>query len=374
MDTITQGLLGAAVVQTGLRQKIGRDASWVAAIAAVMPDLDIMISPIMRFFGNGNPMDMMVYHRGVTHSLLAVPFIAALVALPWWLIRRRFYARRLQRCEITQKNPPVPSPSYWLLFLCCLAAVATHALLDACTSYGTQLFWPFAQTRVAWDCIAIIDPLYSLILIVTLMSCYILRKIFRKNPARSKRVTIIVGIVGMLLSTGYLAAGRVCHDIAIRQGIVGLEDKEIVEANAYPMIGSLMLWRVVVETPDQWIVSRVHFLADSQKPLRRNTASVLNESNFKEIQLAKEHPMYKTFAWFSGDKLRPEVFYEKDVTIVDFHDMRYSTDAASVEGLWHMRFVYDSKGELIAAGRTSRFHHRNRYEFLKKFWKEMWTP
>lgn len=374
MDTITQGLLGAAIVQTGLRQKIGRDASWVAFVAAIIPDLDVMIAPVMRFFDNGSPMDMMVYHRGFSHSLLMMPIIATLVSIPWWGLRRRKYRRDSRIFELTGKNEPSPAPKYWLLHLCCLAAVSTHAVLDTCTSYGTQLLWPFSKHRFAWDCVAIIDPFYSFILIAILTGCYILRKIFRKKPAQSRRVTIVVGIVGMLLSVGYLAAGRVCHDIALNRGIAGLEGKDIVSAEAYPMIGSLMLWRVVVETPDQWIVSRIHLLASKQKPFRRNQAPVLNEKNFPEIQWAKQNPKYEIFAWFAGYKLRSEVRNEKGLVIVDFHDMRYSPDAASVDSLWKLTFVYNADGELLFAGRTSNFHRLNRTKLFKKFWRDTWNP
>ena len=38
----------------------------------------------------------------------------------------------------------------------------THGLLDACTSYGTQLFWPFSDERVSWNNVSIVDPLFTI--------------------------------------------------------------------------------------------------------------------------------------------------------------------------------------------------------------------
>ena len=66
MDTITQGLLGAVTAQLGFRQRIGRDATWVAAAAAVVPDLDIFIVPLMSMTGmEVDSLAQLRYHRGL---------------------------------------------------------------------------------------------------------------------------------------------------------------------------------------------------------------------------------------------------------------------------------------------------------------------
>ena len=38
---------------------------------------------------------------------------------------------------------------------------STHGVLDACTSYGTQLGWPFSDVRFAWSNVSIVDPLFT---------------------------------------------------------------------------------------------------------------------------------------------------------------------------------------------------------------------
>ena len=46
---------------------------------------------------------------------------------------------------------------------------ATHVLLDSFTAYGTQIFWPLINTPMTWSTIFIIDPGYTLPLIVGVM-------------------------------------------------------------------------------------------------------------------------------------------------------------------------------------------------------------
>ncbi|MDB2316436.1 metal-dependent hydrolase, partial [Luminiphilus sp.] len=40
---------------------------------------------------------------------------------------------------------------YQQVWLVALVGYATHGLLDACTTYGTMLLWPFSDARIAWS-------------------------------------------------------------------------------------------------------------------------------------------------------------------------------------------------------------------------------
>ena len=46
--------------------------------------------------------------------------------------------------------------------LYCTLGYATHALLDTCTTYGTQLLWPFTDARFAWNTVSVVDPMFTL--------------------------------------------------------------------------------------------------------------------------------------------------------------------------------------------------------------------
>jgi inner membrane protein len=375
MDPITQGLLGAVAVQVGMRQKIGKDATLLAALTAMIPDLDIFVTPVMRMFGADSPLDRLVYHRGFSHSLVMVPVFALLVAVPWWAIRNKIITYRQQSAVPSDLNPPKPPVKFLWLYVCCLIAVATHAPLDWCTSYGTQLLWPFTNYRYSLNCMAIIDPIFTSLLVMILLICWIVRKIHRKKPERANRITIIIGTFGLMLVIGYLGCGAVLRRVAIERGKKALGDTEkIIAADAYPMLGSIVLWRVVLQTPDEWTLMRVHHLAPADRKLR--ITSIWRGQNTPLIERAVSTREYKIFNWFSGGNLRPEQLTLPDgTTLVDFHDMRYATRADAPQSIFVLRFAFDSDGDILKSAIVGpSMGGRSRKALLADIWKEQLNP
>ena len=140
MDPLTQGVLGAALPQaTAARARFAASAGLLGFLAGMAADLDVLIR------SSSDPLLFLEYHRQFTHSLIFVPFggLFCALILHGLLGRRRGLSFRQS----------------WLF---CTLGYATHALLDACTTYGTMLFWPFSDVRVAWNTISIIDPLFTL--------------------------------------------------------------------------------------------------------------------------------------------------------------------------------------------------------------------
>lgn len=372
MDTITQGLFGAGVAQVGFRDRIGRDAGWVAALCAASPDLDVHTSRILGWFGRDFPLSNLVYHRGATHSLLAIPLIAAVFALPWWLIRRRLASR--QRPSDGSQNSGAPPP-LWLLYLCCFLAVGTHALLDAFTSYGTQLLWPISRERFAWDSIPIIDLFVTGTFIVGLTACYVIR---RRNIRRRGLVASSVAAVMLLVVMGYIGAGRAMHNRAIDRAVAALPPETqaaIIQADAYPSIGHIFLWRVVIETPDTWIATRVHhFSRDLPTPSERTRVEKQPENGW--TRTARKTPEHRIYNWFALRRLRP--IYRGDASagrhIVIFHDMRYATNSAGVESLWPLVVEMNERGEVLAVYRGSPRRDRGLRKFIAAIWNDMWSP
>ena len=350
MDSITQGLLGGAIAQLGFRQRIGREATWVAAGAAIVPDLDILLAPLMTVVGlESGPLDRLVIHRSYSHSLLVAPLIALPMALAWWALRRR---------------GPDP-PRFRLLYALVLAAVLSQPLLDVCTSYGTQILLPITGHRYALDAVPIVDIFYTPALILTLVACYVLRRV--RGEERTRRATLVVGLIGMLLSTGYIGAGRLAHDAAIARGRAALSGERIERIEAYPMIPTILLWRVVARLPDEWVAMRIHLWGDRPRVQRAPVGQGLRVARVRGALEAR------TFSWFAGGMVRYAA-EPGSSRVVELHDMRYAMSPEGVHGLWTLRIRLgpDDRVEEVSFER----HHRRRDvgAFVGRIWRETWNP
>ena len=388
MDPVSQGLLGAVSAQLGFRQKIGRDTTYIAALAGMSPDLDILAKPIMKMLGySTDALTLMRTHRGLSHSLFMVPIIALPIALSWWLIRNRIIRKRHEKLATPSLNNPevlydeansegnsgkVSAKPYlapfWLLYFCIFVATGTHTLLDYCTSYGTQLLAPFSATRFALNAIAVVDIFYTGLLVLILLTCYLIR---RKGTPASNRTSTIVGWVGFILSIIYIAGGYAInqsHKINFEVMYSHSEQNENIErVEAYPAIGSLMLWRVVVKTDKNWRTYRVHRLGG--KP-RLEKIAICEKNDL--VEKTKLHPDYKTFAWFSDDLIRFDVFKLPKYTIVRACDMRYGTKTESLDSMWSLDFYYDSKtGKYLRHHLSSPRNRKNIFDYPKKIINDM---
>ena len=132
-----QIVLGAAVGEAVLGRKVGNKAMLYGAIAGTIPDLDV----IANYFTD--TVTAIEIHRGFTHSIVFAVLFAPVFG---WLISK-----------IEKKSPAAWQDWAWLMFW----GLFTHPILDAFTTWGTQLFWPF-DLRVAFKNIFVIDPLYTL--------------------------------------------------------------------------------------------------------------------------------------------------------------------------------------------------------------------
>jgi inner membrane protein len=144
MDIITQAALGATLATAVAPSRQRRLAAGIGLVAGVLPDFDTLIQS-----GN-DPLLVLDFHRHFTHALAFIPVGALLAALLLW----PFLRRRL---------------GFGRMYLYSFAGYGLAGLLDACTSYGTQLWLPFSDERVAWNLIAVFDPLFTLLLLISLL-------------------------------------------------------------------------------------------------------------------------------------------------------------------------------------------------------------
>jgi len=159
VDSLTQIVLGAAVGEAVLGNKIGNKAMLLGALAGTIPDLDVLAKLIST-----DPIFELKTHRAYSHSV----FTHVLLSFPLaWLSVR------------WSKSDATKTHWYWFWFL----GLFTHAMLDCCTTYGTRLFLPFSDYQVAFNNISVIDPIYTipwlLLLIVALF--------FKRNTSKTKK-------------------------------------------------------------------------------------------------------------------------------------------------------------------------------------------
>lgn len=138
MDSFTQATLGAGIGEIVLGRKVGNKAVFWGAVGGTLPDLDYFVSP---YFDH---IEMLFVHRGLSHSFFFALIVGSVVG---WMLSH------------LHKKSGVTAKEWSLLFG---LALATHALLDSFTVYGTGLLEPFSSYRVAWSTISIVDPIYTL--------------------------------------------------------------------------------------------------------------------------------------------------------------------------------------------------------------------
>lgn len=220
MDSLSQIALGAAVgvVAMGRRTAVWKAALW-GAVAGTLPDLDV-------FIDHGNPVHDMVLHRAETHA----PFWLTLFSLPFAALVASLHGER----AIWRR--------WWLaLWL----ALVTHPLLDAMTVYGTQLALPFSNHPYGVGSVFIIDPLYTLPLLVGVVWAMV-----AKGSARGLRANV----VGLVLSTAYLAwgFGAQQHVERIARASLAAQGIETERVLVVPTALNSVLWRVVAVSGDHY--------------------------------------------------------------------------------------------------------------------------
>jgi len=230
MDSLTQIVLGAAVGEAALGKKVGNKAMLYGAIAGTIPDLDV----ISQWFAD--TVTALEWHRGFTHSFL---FSIVFGLFFGWLV-----SRWEKRASWKQWS--------WLWFLCFI----THPLLDAHTTWGTQLFWP-VDLRLAYKNIFVIDPFYTLPFLVFLILA-LLRK--RDDPKRRR-----LNNLGLYISSGYLLLTLLLKGITFLKFENALAAQHIsyIEIETKPAPLQSILWTANVETEDAFLIG-YHSLFDSQ--------------------------------------------------------------------------------------------------------------
>lgn len=306
MDPVTQGAFGAVFAQLKGRKKDLAKAGVIGALAGMAPDLDILIR------SDTDPLLALEYHRHFSHSLLFIPFgglIVSLVLHP--LLGKRWGLTFLQT------------------LLWCIIGFSTHALLDSCTSYGTQLLWPLTDTRFSWDTISVIDPLVTVpILILTILAA--------RRKARRYAVLAIAWLAV------YFSAAWFLHERALEEGVKLAESRnqKVLSIEAKPSFANIIVWKIITETEDSYYV-------DAVKPLGAKPIIWEGQSS-KKLDIDRDLPWLdknsqqardiERFRWFSTGYIALDKHNHNRVT-----DIRYSMLPQEIKPLWGIDLSRDAK-------------------------------
>jgi len=299
MDPVTQGTLGAAVALAVLARKSPlshRAQAVLGALGGMAADLDVLIR------SSSDPLLAIEYHRHFTHSLAFIPLGGLLSSLPLLAL------------------PQLRPLFRWVLASTTLG-YATHAVLDACTTYGTLLFWPFSNARVALHVISIVDPLYTLPLLGAVI-----------GAVRMKRVAIVqAGLVYSLLYMGFGVVQRE-RASAVQTALAERRGHAIERGVVLPSFVNNVTWRSLYVASGRAHVDKIRVPWFGRACASPGASAALVPAP----DPSSLHPAVargeRLIRWFSDDWV---AFDPEDPTVLG--DLRYSFSPQEVMPIWGIR-------------------------------------
>jgi len=331
MDPVTQGLIGGLFAQAGVRRGQMRRAAAVGALAGMAPDLDVLIR------SSRDSLLAIEYHRHFTHSLAFVPIGAVVVALMLWpMLGSRVQGLPFVRFYV------------WALLGC-----ASHGLLDAMTSYGTRLLWPLSDLRAAWNVVSVIDPLFTLPLALLLGLA-----IWRSRP---RLAALAAAWCAVYLAIGALQQQRAETLTAEWAAASGIDAQRVV---AKPGLGSLLLWRGLVDDGERLYVLAVRIVPGTEPMLWPGGSVASYRIEQAPVGSRLRHDLER-FRHFSSGWL-----FVRDAASVTgeqfLGDFRYAIDPGGQRPLWGIRFDPARPEVGVRFDRTAEVGADDRAAFLAR--------
>lgn len=329
MDPLTQGALGAVVAQACAPREQTRAAALLGGLSGMAPDLDVLIR------SGSDPLLFLEYHRQFTHSLLFIPvggLLCAAVLYP--LVRRRL--------------------PFAAVFAYCVIGYATHGLLDACTSYGTQLFWPFSDYRVAWNNVSVVDPAVTIPLVA-----FVALSAIRHSSFAAR--------LGVVWVVAYLTVGVAQRERAEAFGHSVARDRghPVAGVVAKPSFGNLLLWKTVYAHGGRYYVDAVR-LGWEPTPFSGESIEALDVG--RDLPWLRPDTVQardlERFRWFSDGFIAANSDDPSRVI-----DVRYSMLPNRIDGLWGIELDRSAPPEAHAAFFTARrMTDETRAQLFRMLW------
>src|SRR5260221_9661179 len=252
MDPVTHILTGACVGRAGFNRMTGL-ATLTLALATEAPDID-------SFSYFGGSITGLQHHRGITHSLVGAPFVAAFVlALGYagYTLMKR-----------SGRQPKLP-PRWKLLYVYALLGSLLHLFQDFTNNYGVRPFAPFNPKWYSWDIVFIIDPIMLMALFLGLVLPGLLALVTEEIGSRKPQFR---GRAGAIFALVCVAAVIIVRDFEHRRAVNALNARtyrgeDPLRASAFPQPINPFSWNGVVETRDFFQMAPVDSSSGEVDPL-----------------------------------------------------------------------------------------------------------
>jgi inner membrane protein len=207
-----------------------------------------------------------------------------------------------------------------------LAGWATHAPLDAFTSYGTQLLWPFSDVRVAWNFVSIVDPVVTAPLALGVLLALWLARAW---PAAA----------ALAVAAAWLGVGGLQHLRAAQaqEALARARGHDVARARVDPSLGNVVVWRSLYQTAD----GRLH--ADAVRVPLLGRAVTVREGVSGSVVLEREIAALPAAAPEAVARAARVWFWFTDGWVgrlpgagIVLADHRYAGDPAGLAPLWAM--------------------------------------
>lgn len=321
MEPITHFLTGACLSRAGLNRTTAL-ATTTLVLASEAPDIDIV------WLAKG-PVFYFGHHRGITHTFVGAPFVAALTLLCIYALWRsvQHFAKPgpvgCAGCPPGSTAPP-RRPRWGILYLLAVFSCLIHILLDYTNNYGVRPFMPFSYRWFSWDIVSIFEPLMWAALLAGLILPGLFRLVNEEIGARSRgprgRVGAIAALVFIVALWGYRDYQH-RRALAVMDSLV-FQGQEAKRVAAYPYATNPYRWHCVAETQDLFemmvVNSRVaDFAPDARPRIRYKPEETPVTLAAKKTYLGR---VYLDWAQYpvTEEEQRPDGTYE-----VRFYDLRY---------------------------------------------------
>ena len=325
MEPLTQATLGAAAAIAFTRTVPVKHAFWIGALGGLLPDADVLIR------SSTDPLLHLEYHRQFTHSIAFIPFGGAISA---------GIVHLLTRTQIRFFHLWVPATLGW----------ATHGLLDACTSYGTQLLWPFSPNRIAWNTVSVIDPLFTTpLLLLTVLSLW-----------KSNR---ILSSIALLWSVLYLMLGIHQRDKALDTYAEILDSRgHQASITVKPSFGNHILFRGFYKHDNQVYADsiRVPWIGEPKVYKGSSIESLEYKTLYDSVDSTHQRDLAR-FRLFSKGFLVMDPLHEGIIG-----DARYAMVPNAIAPMWGIDFGQRVPNTHMAFIRHTKLSQTDRSEFYRQ--------